>query len=78
MLARFDPDRLQREFDLQKKGALLAVPAKLRYWDLYREKLRDMAQDPETAFQDLFGDEFASAYEEQMKRLKEQGRGRKP
>ena len=36
MLAEFDPDRLQQEFDRQLGKGL--VPAKLRYWDLYRER----------------------------------------
>jgi type VI secretion system FHA domain protein len=75
MLAEFEPDRLQEEFDRQsKKGALLAAPAKLRYWDLYREKFHDMVKDPESSFRELFGDEFAKAYEEQLRRLKAQGR----
>jgi type VI secretion system FHA domain protein len=75
MLAEFDPERLQEEFDRQlKKGALLSVPAKLRYWDLYQEKFRDMVKDPEVSFRELFGEEFAKAYEEQLRRLKAQGR----
>jgi type VI secretion system FHA domain protein len=71
MLAEFDPDRLQEEFDRQlNKGSLLSVPAKLRYWDLFRDKCRDMVKDPETSFRELFGEEFAKAYEDQLKRLK--------
>lgn len=78
MLTEFDPDRMQEEFDRQlKKGALLSVPAKLRYWDLYRERIHDMVRDPETAFRELFGEEFAKAYEEQLRRLKAQGRADK-
>ena len=46
MLAQFDPNRLQEEFDRQmKKGSILGVPAKLRYWDLYRDKYGDLAKD---------------------------------
>ena len=75
MLAAFDPERLQEEFDRQgKKGALLTVPAKLRYWDLYREKFGDMVKDAEATFAELFGDEFARAYEEQLERLRARGR----
>jgi type VI secretion system FHA domain protein len=71
MLAEFDPDRLQEEFDRQlNKGSLLSVPAKLRYWDLFRDKCRDMVKDPETSFRELFGEEFAKAYEDQLRRLK--------
>jgi type VI secretion system FHA domain protein len=75
MLAQFDPDRLQEQFDRQlNKGSLISVPAKLRYWDLYRDRHRDMVKDPEASFRELFGEEFARAYDEQLKRLKAEGR----
>jgi len=75
MLEQFDPDYLQKEFDRQlKSGSLLSVPAKLRYWDMYRERCRDMVQDKEAAFRKLFGEEFAEAYEMQLRRLKAAGR----
>lgn len=75
MLAEFDPERLQAEFDRQlQKGGLLSGPAKRRYWELYREKIRDMVTDADRTFSDLFGNEFARAYEEQLKRLKAQSR----
>ena len=78
MLAEFDPDRLQEEFDRQLSKGL--VPAKLRYWDLYRERRRDIVKDPEASFRRLFGEEFARAYEEQLKQLKagERSGGRAP
>ena len=73
MLTEFDPDRLQERFDGQLgKGSI--VPAKLRYWELYRNSCRDIARDPEASFRRLFGDEFARAYEDQLKQLKAQGR----
>jgi len=68
MLAEFDPDRLQEAFDRQAPKSL--VPAKLRYWDMFRDKRRELAKDPEAAFRQLFGEEFARAYEEQLKQLK--------
>jgi type VI secretion system FHA domain protein len=67
MLAEFDPDQLQQEFDRQNKGL---VPAKLRYWDSYRERQQQILKDREAAFRRLFGDEFARSYEEQLKALK--------
>jgi type VI secretion system FHA domain protein len=71
MLAQFDPARLQQEFDRHlKKGSILGVPAKLRYWDLLRERYGDTVKDADTAFRKLFGEEFAKAYEEQLARLK--------
>jgi type VI secretion system FHA domain protein len=75
MLAQFDPDRLQEEFDrLMKKGSILGVPAKLRYWDLYRDKYGNMVKDADTSYRKLFGEEFAKAYEEQLARLKAMSR----
>jgi type VI secretion system FHA domain protein len=71
MLAQFDPNRLQEDFDRQmKKGSILGVPAKLRYWDLYRDKYGELNKDAEAAFRTLFGDAFSQAYEEQLERLK--------
>jgi type VI secretion system FHA domain protein len=77
MLSQLDPNRLQDEFDRQiKKGSILGVPAKLRYWDLYRDKFSDLAKDAQGAFRNLFGDAFAKAYEEQLERLQGLARGR--
>ena len=73
MLAEFDPDRLQEEFDRQLSKSL--VPAKLRYWDLFREKRQEIVKDPEASFRQLFGEEFARAYEDQLTQLRAQERG---
>ena len=79
MLAQFDPDRLQEQFDRQlKKGSLLGVPSRLRYWDAYRDVCSAMVKDPEASFRKLFGEEFAKAYEDQLKRLKTGGTPAKP
>lgn len=78
MLDDFDPERLQETFDRQlKKGSLLAAPARLRYWELYRDKFHDMVKDRETNFRELFGDEFARAYEEQLESLKAAARAQR-
>jgi type VI secretion system FHA domain protein len=75
MLARFDPNRLQEDFDRQiRKGSILGAPAKLRYWDLYRDKYGELVKDADSGFRNLFGDEFTKAYEDQLKRLKAVGR----
>jgi type VI secretion system FHA domain protein len=71
MLAQFDPERLQEDFDRQiRKGSILGVPAKLRYWDLYRDKYTELTRDADASFRTLFGDEFAKAYEEHLARSK--------
>jgi type VI secretion system FHA domain protein len=75
MLARFHPDKMEQDFERQlKRGAFLGVTAKLRYWDLYRDKQQEMAKDPDASFRKLFGEEFAKAYEEQLARLKAERR----
>jgi type VI secretion system FHA domain protein len=77
MLGEFNPEKLQQEFDRQlKRSALLGVTARLRYWELYRERQEAMAKDPEATFRRLFGEEFAKAYEEQLRRLKAERRAR--
>ena len=74
MLAEFEPDRLQKIFDERSKGALLSVPAKMRYWDQYADRIRGIVSDPDASFGELFGDEFATAYEQQLQRLRAQRR----
>ena len=79
MLADFDPDSLQQEFDGQiGKHALPLVPTKMRYWDMYRERRQAMMKDPEETFARLFGEEFRRAYEEQFRKLKAARRARGP
>jgi type VI secretion system FHA domain protein len=68
---RFDPTRLQEVFDKRgKRGGLLQMSAKSRYWELYADEFREMTVDPEEAFKRLFGEVFASAYEQQLQELK--------
>jgi type VI secretion system FHA domain protein len=75
MLAEFDPERLQKEFDGQLgKSSLALVPAKLRYWDLFRARRAEITKDSEAAFERLFGEQFRRAYEEQFRQLKAQRR----
>jgi predicted component of type VI protein secretion system len=76
MLRGIEPDRLQEQFDRQlKKGSL--VPAKLRYWELFRDWSEALHKDPEASFRRLFGESFARAYEEQLLRLKDERRRRR-
>lgn len=77
MLAEFDTDRLQEEFDQQVgKGSMPLMPAKMRYWDMYRDKRNQMTKDPEATFARLFGEEFRRAYEEQFRELRAKRRTR--
>jgi len=79
MLAEFEADHLQEAFDRQLgKSSFPLVSPKPRYWDLYREKTREMTKDPEATFGRLFGEEFRQAYEEQFRELKAKRRSRMP
>jgi type VI secretion system FHA domain protein len=71
VLSRFDPERLQELFDKRgKRGGLLAMTAKARYWELYAEEFRERTADPDEAFRRLFGEPFSIAYEKQLEGLK--------
>jgi len=71
LLERFEPGRLQDEFEKQvKRGGLLGIGGKSRYWELYAEMFERIAGDREEAFRRLFGEEFAAAYEKQLEVLK--------
>ncbi len=69
MLLRFEPE----SFDDKEKGgmraALMSVNKKSRLWDAYCEFYKQVTRDPDSSFQTLFGEEFARAYEEQIRRL---------
>ena len=70
LLRRFDPVTLEEKFErLLRAGIVLPGTRKLRYWDLYVETYQELAKDAEDNFQRLFGEEFARAYEEQMRLL---------
>jgi type VI secretion system FHA domain protein len=69
VLKQFDPEALEEEFDRGlKRGAILEIMNKTKYWELYRDKYASLADD-ERSFKRLFGDEFTRAYEDQMRRL---------
>ena len=71
VMNRFDPQKLQERFDRQlKHTGFLSVASKLRYWDLYADFFEELSGDADGAFQRLFGEEFASAYEKQLTNLK--------
>jgi predicted component of type VI protein secretion system len=77
-LRRFDPQRLQEVFDKRvKRGGLLQMTTKPRYWELYAAEFRELTQDPDDAFKHLFGEVFAGAYEQQLEELK-RNRGKPP
>jgi type VI secretion system FHA domain protein len=74
LMSRFDPEELQERFDKQaKRGGLLGVVAKPNYWEQYGDYFSGLRGDRDDAFRQLFGDEFALAYEKQIALLKRGG-----
>jgi type VI secretion system FHA domain protein len=69
MLSKFSPEALEHRFgEVASKGLLSSK--KSRLWDAYVEYFDKLQQDPETSFNRLFGEEFASAYETQVDDIK--------
>lgn len=78
LIARFDPETLQEIYERKlKRTMLLGVANKLKYWDLYCEQFEEYDRDAESTFQNLFGEEFAKAYFEQLQQLANTARLRK-
>jgi type VI secretion system FHA domain protein len=71
VMSRFDPQALQEGFDKRaRRGGLLPMGAKSRYWEQFTEEFQELAGDRERAFRRLFAEEFAAAYEKQLELLK--------
>lgn len=71
LLARLDPQTLEQGFG--KSGvldAMLPAARKAKCWDCFVEEYKEIAADAEEGFRSLFADEFASAYDRQMERLR--------
>jgi type VI secretion system FHA domain protein len=76
LLARFDPEQLQEEFDKRAKRSGVLGVVKPKYWDLYSDYYAALRGDRDDAFRRLFGEEFALAYEKQSDFIK-RNRGKK-
>ena len=70
MLKRLDPKRLQQLSDRRYPGFLARFGAKRRYWDRYVDLFEETTGNAATVFQQTYGEEFSSAYEQQLEELK--------
>jgi predicted component of type VI protein secretion system len=70
MLRRLDPKRLQQLSDRRYPGLLARFGAKGRYWDRYVDLFEEMTGNADAVFQQTYGEEFSSAYEQQLEELK--------
>lgn len=69
MMERFDPAKLEAQFDKQNKGMMIPGMQKTKYWNSYRDYFNGFVDNMENSFQYLFGDDFVQAYEEQLHKL---------
>lgn len=72
MLQRFDPSVIEQR--LQVPGVmdkLLVANRKAKLWDRLVAIYKELSNEAGDDFQRLFGEKFGTAYEEQMKRLRE-------
>ena len=64
---RFDPEELKARFDKgMKRSGLLAGTNKLKYWELYEESYHALTQRDDGGPPQLFSEEFARAYTQEM------------
>lgn len=70
LLARFEPSALERRLGASSGFDQLLKGRKARYWDLFTETYDQVAADASEDFMRLFGDAFASAYQDQIERLR--------
>ncbi len=70
-MERFDPRELQSRFDRgMKRNALLAGANKLKYWELYEECYHVLTHREDGKLPEAFAEEFARAYEAEIKQAK--------
>jgi type VI secretion system FHA domain protein len=70
LLQRFDPELMEKRFLKTRKIAnILPIGRKAICWERFEEWYEDISADPEDDFQNLFGDAFSRAYEEQVAKL---------
>lgn len=68
-LRKFDPVLLEEEFKQTGKGGLMPGVLRGKMWSAYHAHYQNVVNDVERSFQELFGDEFVQAYEDQMRKL---------
>ncbi|RYF84029.1 MAG: type VI secretion system-associated FHA domain protein TagH [Comamonadaceae bacterium] len=75
LIARFEPQELEKKIAARSAlDSLFAANRKAKLWDQFTALYGTIASEAEDDFHTLFGKAFLEAYEEQMARLKSDGR----
>jgi type VI secretion system protein ImpI/type VI secretion system protein len=69
LLSQLDPQALAAKLEEGGGRGSLFKGKKTQYWEIYEKKYAEIAEQAENDFQDLFQNEFARAYEAQLKKL---------
>jgi type VI secretion system protein len=70
LLRQFDPEQLKQRLEQQSLlQNLLPAARKAKYWEIYEEHYKQIAADVSEDVRGTFGRAFASAYEEQARKL---------
>ena len=69
IIDRFDPEPLAASFAKQTKSGLLPGMQKTKYWNCYQDYYQSLTDNMDHSFQHLFGSQFVTAYEDQLRRL---------
>ncbi len=69
MMERFNPANLENQFNKQGKGTVIPGMQKAKYWTNYKDHYESYSDNMESSFQHLFGSDFVTAYEEQLRKL---------
>ena len=70
-LQRFDPEALEAQWEKaagKKRGGFMGL-GKAGYWDNFRQHYSRVAHDSEANFQQIFGEAFVRAYDDQIRKL---------
>ncbi len=67
LLERFDPGNLETRLQQTVFDSILPASRKAKYWDLFTSEYQAIAREAEDDFNELFGDEFARAYQERLR-----------
>jgi type VI secretion system protein len=72
-LRRFDPQVLEKTFEKSSGGFSLGGK-KAKFWELFIAHQQNLAQEAQEDFNKVFGRDFMSAYQGQLRRLKAQAK----
>ncbi len=70
MLAKLHPEHLEEIYGRKlRRTSMISLGSRTRFWEMYRAQFEDLDKNKDATFQLLFGEEFANAYNEQLRRL---------